>query len=498
MKKAKPFFLLLGILCILMLIIFGGKIKDYLTEYTTGNSSTSETLVSETPKLDGTWSVDDQGWRFMDLEQNYASDETRVIDGKEYFFNSDGYMETGWAKKETNWYYLSYAGQKETGWLADENKDYYLASDGVMVTGWQSIDGENYYFQSDGSLSYGWTLLDDQYYYMKEDGTVHTGWLIDEEKYYYLDNDGVMQTGWLNDGGTYYYLDEDGATVDGWQTIDSKKYYFTEYGSLYTGWLTDSGSSYYFDSDGYMAIGWLQLDNERYFMDSEGAMRTGWIVDNNKAYYLNSNGVLEANKKAKAGSVIALTFDDGPGAYTDRLLTALEASDAKATFFVLGSLVDKYPDTLKRMRTNGCQIGNHTYDHENLTTLDEDAIKAQIKDTSKKVKAASGKGTKLIRPPYGAYNDDVKEYTNAPLIMWSIDTLDWQTKNAAATVELVLNNVTDGDIILMHDIHSTTVDAAEILIPTLTSMGYELATVSELAAAKGSKLEAKTAYSSFK
>lgn len=498
MKKVKPFLLIAGGLCILLLLIFRGKITGYLTEYSTGSYDRG-TPVLESPKLDGTWSVDDNGWRFMDLEQNYAAGETRVIDGIEYIFNSDGYMQTGWAQNDDHWYYLSYAGQKETGWLVDDNKDYYLDSDGIMATGWQEIEGKNYYFQPDGSLSYGWTQLDDQYYYMKEDGTAHTGWLIDEDKYYFMGDDGVMQTGWLDDGGTYYYLGEDGATVEGWLTIEDKKYYFTEFGSIYTGWLTDSGATYYFDDEGKMATGWLQLDNDRYFMNSEGQMRTGWIVDNHKAYYLNSNGIYQPNKKAdKQGSVISLTFDDGPGAHTDRLLKVLEEYEAKATFFVLGKLVDEYPNTLKKMREIGCEIGNHSYDHENLTKLGKNAVKAQIKDTSKKVKSATGKGTKLLRPPYGEYNDNVKSYTNAPLIMWSIDTLDWQTKDTVATVEMVLNNVTDGDIVLMHDIHSTTVDAAEILVPALTSMGYKLATVSELAAAKGSKLEAKTAYSSFK
>lgn len=102
-----------------------------------------------------------------------------------------------------------------------------------------------------------------------------------------------------------------------------------------------------------------------------------------------------------------------------------------------------------------------------------------------------------MRPPYGSVNDTVKSAINLPLILWSIDTLDWKTLNAESTVEEVMNNVTDGSVILMHDIFSTSVDAAEILIPQLIEKGYQLVTVHELAALHQTELSAGVTYSEF-
>ena len=106
-------------------------------------------------------------------------------------------------------------------------------------------------------------------------------------------------------------------------------------------------------------------------------------------------------------------------------------------------------------------------------------------------------GTTTLRPPYGAVSDTLKQTVKMPFIMWSVDTLDWQTKNAKATVDSVLNTVKDGDIVLMHDIHSTTIDAALELIPKLVDQGYQLVTVSELAEARGVVLENGHQYYSF-
>jgi len=504
MKKLKILFMSLGILCVLAMILYFSPLKDVFLDkffYSVGETAFEEPTTTDLkiPVQNGTWVVDETGWRYTDASGHEAKNETLTIGDREYIFDKDGYMSTGWAKPKDTWYYLTYTGQKETGWLEDDGKSYYLDQDGKMVTGWQTIDNKQYHFEDDGSLSHGWVQLDDKYYYLQEDGTMHTGWLIDQNQYYYLDENGVMQIGWVQDQNVYYYMSESGSMVTGWQNIDGKNYYFSDMGSMYTGWLTDQGKNYYFKDNGDLARGWLELNGSSYYMDpGSGVMRTGWIVDQSKAYYLNDQGIYEPNKKtAKDGAAIALTFDDGPGQYTSRLLTTLENNKAKATFFVLGESVDKYPDAIKKMQSMGCQIGNHTYDHTNLTTLDKKAMKKQIKDTSSKVKAITGKGTSLVRPPGGAYNDAVKENLNAPIILWSMDTRDWESMNTVAIVEMVLNNVKDGDIILLHDIHGTTADAADILIPTLKSMGYNLNTVSELAKSKGIKIEKKSVYSKF-
>ena len=109
----------------------------------------------------------------------------------------------------------------------------------------------------------------------------------------------------------------------------------------------------------------------------------------------------------------------------------------------------------------------------------------------------TGQGATVVRPPYGSVNDTVKATVGTPMILWSIDTLDWKTQDVQSTVEEVMNNVQDGSIILMHDIYSTSVDAAEILSPQLIEDGYQLVTVHELAAAHGKELNPGVTYGEF-
>ncbi len=198
------------------------------------------------------------------------------------------------------------------------------------------------------------------------------------------------------------------------------------------------------------------------------------------------------------GKMIALTFDDGPSKYTDRILDCLEQYGAKATFFVVGNSVNAYPNTLKRAHQLGMEIGNHTMTHPNLKTLGADSIKSQLERTNSAIISAGGTTPRLLRPPYGNYNSTVQKVAGMPLILWSIDTLDWKTRNADKTVSCVLNEVKDGSVILMHDLYSQSADAAVRLIPLLIDRGYQLVTVSELAKAKGYQLEKGTVYSRFK
>ena len=179
--------------------------------------------------------------------------------------------------------------------------------------------------------------------------------------------------------------------------------------------------------------------------------------------------------------MVALTFDDGPGPYTDRLLKCLKNNRAAATFFLVGTSIANYPDTIQQMAKQGCEIGNHTWDHASLSSLNGSSIQSEISSTNAQIRALTGHNATLVRPPYGAYNSNVQINAGAPLILWSIDTLDWKTRNAQNTINVVMNEVKDGSIILMHDIHSPSVDAAEVLIPKLIASGYQLVTVSELA-----------------
>ena len=207
----------------------------------------------------------------------------------------------------------------------------------------------------------------------------------------------------------------------------------------------------------------------------------------------------DPNKK-----IIALTFDDGPSTDetngTSDLLDLLEQYDSKATFFCLGNrLNDESAPLLKRMAELGCEIGNHSYDHTQLTTLDAQGVRDQIDKTNELIKKYSGKECRLIRPPYGdAANDIVPANVSQPFIMWDVDTLDWKHRNDAASVISLVEKYKqqdwDGAVILMHDIHSWTVEACKTIIPELVNDGYQLVTISELAYLKGVKLEPGQSY----
>ena len=164
----------------------------------------------------------------------------------------------------------------------------------------------------------------------------------------------------------------------------------------------------------------------------------------------------------------------------------------------MGCNVDSYKSALKAADKAGCQIGNHSYSHKDLTRLSRKEVQAQIKDTDKKVKNVIGKTPSLVRTPGGAINAEVQNAVGKPVILWSIDTLDWKTRDRDKTVKAVLNNVKDGDIVLMHDIHEPSKEAALILIKELNRRGYQLVTVSELAQYRGYNLKKGSIYHSLR
>ena len=201
----------------------------------------------------------------------------------------------------------------------------------------------------------------------------------------------------------------------------------------------------------------------------------------------------------------ALTFDDGPGVYTSTLLDTLEQYGAQATFFMLGSNVEKYgADVIPRMAAigceiqNGCELGNHSYAHPNMKELSTDDGLAQFQMTDDLIaQYNNGQGATVIRFPYGNSTDELLASIGRPSIMWDVDTLDWQTKNVQANISAVLDSVSPGDIILMHDIHETTVESCATIVPELINRGYELVTIHTLAAANGVDLAAGETYYGF-
>lgn len=192
--------------------------------------------------------------------------------------------------------------------------------------------------------------------------------------------------------------------------------------------------------------------------------------------------------------MIALTFDDGPGIYTKDIVKCLEKNNSTATFFVVGNRVNSYKGAVKDAYKAGCEIGNHGFNHSNLAKLSKESVVKQMRDTDKRVKKIIGKNTTVMRVPYGETGGSVKSAVGKPIVLWSIDTLDWKTRNKGKTVSAVMDHVKDGDIVLMHDIHKETKDAVLELVPKLRKKGYQLVTVSELAKYRGYKLKKGSVY----
>lgn len=183
-----------------------------------------------------------------------------------------------------------------------------------------------------------------------------------------------------------------------------------------------------------------------------------------------------------AKPMVALTFDDGPGGEnTLKILDALKAHNGHATFFVVGYNIEGHEDIIRRAAEEGNEIGNHTAQHKKLTALEnDDEILNEISIVDSKVKEITGQDRVIIRPPYGAADDRVMQLIQDPVILWSIDTEDWKTRDTNSTIANVQANVYDGAIILMHDIYGETADAAVSIIEWLDSQGYQMVTVSEL------------------
>ena len=193
--------------------------------------------------------------------------------------------------------------------------------------------------------------------------------------------------------------------------------------------------------------------------------------------------------------MVALTFDDGPHkSTTTPILDTLKQYNGVGTFFILGNRVKNNENLLKRMVLEENEIGNHSFNHKQLTTISSSEVKSQIDKTQDAVLEVIGSKPKVMRPTYGSYNSKLRSEIDMPMILWSIDTLDWKSKDANLIANHVLDNVKDGDIVLMHDIYSSTAKAVEILVPELISRGYQLVTVSELYELKGEALEVGNIY----
>ena len=261
-----------------------------------------------------------------------------------------------------------------------------------------------------------------------------------------------------------------GGVVDGAGDEVTESYLFTGAREEFPAYLlTADGVKFCYDGDG----------TEGSVLIPYIAVHTYMTVTENGTVRADNIRELDPDKP-----MIALTFDDGPHyQQTRRLLEILEQYNAKSTFFVLGDrshFTESNKKTVTLVAEAGHEIASHTYSHKDLKTLSKEAVISEVVKARDNLYALTGEYPTYIRPPYGGYNNLVKEYAYAPLINWDLDSKDWSFRDVDKIVEHVLKEVENRNIILMHDIHWFTVDAVERLLPELAAQGYQFVTVSEL------------------
>ena len=195
--------------------------------------------------------------------------------------------------------------------------------------------------------------------------------------------------------------------------------------------------------------------------------------------------------------MIALTFDDGPGAGTRRILSALDAADGRATFFMVGNRVEDYAETARKVAAQGSEIGTHTWSHPNLTKLSAAQVRRELERSMDVIERTTSARPTVLRPPYGSVNSTVRQVCvelGLAIANWNIDPEDWRVRDAQKVYRHIMNNARDGAIVVCHDLYPETAAALEMAIGELVERGYLLVTVSELLAARAGGGEAGRLY----
>lgn len=223
------------------------------------------------------------------------------------------------------------------------------------------------------------------------------------------------------------------------------------------------------------------------------------IIKNKYLKYSKKNNIKQDNnrnlKEFSNKKLIAFTFDDGPSYIgTNKLLDNLDKYNARVTFFVLGSRVENYKDTLTKAYKMGNTIGNHTYSHSNLLKLDNYSVMDEIKKTNETIKNIIGSETIYLRPPYGSINSDIKNISNMYTILWDLDTEDWKNKDKDRIADYIVSNAHDGSIVLLHDLYETSVDGALLAMERLEKEGYAFVTIDEMIKIKDIQLDINKNY----
>lgn len=199
---------------------------------------------------------------------------------------------------------------------------------------------------------------------------------------------------------------------------------------------------------------------------------------------VSESGNVQSNQEAvKEKPKIALTFDDGPSAAsTPKLLDGLKERGVQATFFLIGKNIEigENKEIVRREYEEGHLVGNHTYNHVEITKLSNEMAYQELKKTNEIIQEITGEEVEFMRPPFGAWQKELEKKIHVLPVMWSIDPLDWTTENVDEIVNRVVTEVEENDIILLHDCYDSSVQAALRIVDLLQAEGYEFVTVDEL------------------
>ena len=240
---------------------------------------------------------------------------------------------------------------------------------------------------------------------------------------------------------------------------------------------------------------WTSSDPEIATIDENG-VATGITKGTVTVTATGKYSGLTASCQLKVCDVIqvAITFDDGPSSHTPKLLDYLQESGIKATFFLVGNRINSYKGTVKRIVNEGHELGYHSYSHKNHQSMSTDTIKSDFEKSSKLVEDLTGKTFTVWRAPGGNTSDRVLNAIDLPHIMWSVDTLDWKYRNVSRVYKAILKNADDGEIILLHDLHKTSVEGAIKAMKEMQAGDYEFLTVTELLSRNGTTPQNNTNY----
>lgn len=450
-------------------------------------------------------------YNYNTLQWEIQKDIWKQIEGKYYYFNANGRCTTIYNSSTRKCQKYSdgrmQAVKKDIRRLKN-GKLYYFNGKGKRVTkkGWQKSSGKQYirvgkskYVTAKMQNSKGtWRYYKYNYHKNKWEKQKKV-WITLEKKKFYFNGSGICVRIYNTATKKCYDCSKGRKQLvkNDAREINKKKYYFGADGVKVNRagmYLTCHGTLIYAGANG-IVVKRISGQILSYSM-TDGLVASCKVKDGVYMCYYNGNA--EPRRKIDTSRpMVALTYDDGPSQYTPEILSVLRQYNSVATFFVVGNRVSSYSDTVRSAYQMGCEIGNHTYSHQVLTKVGVSTIQSQIGATNSAVQNVTGVSPVVMRPPGGGQNDTVRSAVSMPLIMWSIDTLDWKTKNAASTQNAVLGKVRDGDIVLMHDLYSQTAAASRIIIPELVRRGYQLVTVSELSDCRGAMAKG-CVYSAFR